>query len=316
MLSTTIGNLQVSTLCLGTMYFGSTVPESTAVGMLDAYVAAGGMFLDTANKYASWIPGCTGGESERLLGRWMRERGNRHHVVIATKLGLGMPGVEAGLRAHQIESQCEASLQRLGIETIDLLYAHADDRSTPLEETLTAFDRLHRSGKIRAVGASNYAAWRLTQACTAADAAGVQRFACLQVRHSLLRADPWLPQEFPVQVPATPELLDCARTHGLRLLAYSPLLGGSYGRDDRPLPPSYRSRANERRLAALRRFARERGVTPNQAALAWLLAAEPTVIPLITGSRLEQIEENLAATSLVMTGAERDLIDMAAAQEM
>jgi aryl-alcohol dehydrogenase-like predicted oxidoreductase len=312
MRSANLTHLQVSAICLGTMYFGSTVPEATSVGLLDAYAAAGGNFLDTANKYASWIPGCSGGESECMLGRWMRERGNRQDLVIATKLGLAMPGVEVGLRAPQIEAQCEASLRRLGIETIDLLYAHADDRSTPLEETLAAFERLRQVGKIRAIGASNYAAWRLAQACGAADTTGVPRFACVQVRHSLLRADPWLPQEFPVQVPATPELLDCCRAFDLPVLAYSPLLGGAYCRSDRLLPQSYRTHANTRRLEVAHRLARARGITINQVVLAWLRSADRPIIPVIAGSRLEHLTESLAAMNLNLEPAERSLLDDAA----
>jgi aryl-alcohol dehydrogenase-like predicted oxidoreductase len=314
-MSTTIDNLEVSRLCLGTMYFGTTVAEDTATVLLDAYVDAGGTFLDTANKYASWVPGGQGGESEALLGRWLRSRGHRHRLVIATKLGLAMPGVEAGLHAHQIEAQCDASLRRLGIETIDLLYAHADDRQTPLAESLTAFHRLRQAGKIRAIGASNYASWRLTQANSTAEAIGTPRFACLQLRHSLLRADPWIPQAFAAQVPATPELLDCCRSLGVRPLAYSPLLGGAYGRADRPLPPAYRTRANERRLAAVRRYAAENGITANQVALAWLLASNDGLIPVITASRIEQLRENLASLSISMTPAERDVLDAAATAE-
>ena len=296
-------DLSVSPLCLGTMYFGTSVPEATAIGLLDAAVAAGVTFIDTANKYASWLPGGSGGESERLLGRWLRSRGNRDALVLATKIGLAMPGVAAGLNARQIEAQCEACLQRLGTDRIDLLYAHADDRQTPLEETMQAFDRLLQAGKVRAIGASNYSAWRLAQA----QVAGPGRFVCLQVRHSLLRADPWLPQEFPVQVPATPELLDCCRALGVAVLAYSPLLGGAYSREDRPLPLAYRTPANTARLAAARRLAQARGITINQVVLAWLRAQGVT--PVITGSRIEQLTENLAVTGIHLDVAECAAID-------
>jgi aryl-alcohol dehydrogenase-like predicted oxidoreductase len=309
MLTTAIADLSVSRLCLGTMYFGTSVTAEVATGLLDSYVDAGGNFIDTANKYASWLPGAQGGESESLIGRWLRDRRHRNRLVIATKLGLAMPGVEAGLRAHQIEAQCEASLQRLGIDTIDLMYAHADDRNTPLEESLLAFTRLQRAGKIRHFGASNYAAWRLSAASAVSRSLGIPGFVVAQVRHSLLRADPWIPQEFPVQIPATPELLDCCQNLGLRVLAYSPLLGGIYDRNDRPLPPSYRTIANERRLAAIRRIARDRGVTANQLALAWLLSAQNEAIPVITASRTEQLHENLNALTITMTRSEGEALD-------
>ena len=309
MLTTTIADLTVSRLCLGTMYFGTSVSVEIATGLLDAYVDAGGNFIDTANKYASWLPGAQGGESELLIGRWLRDRGYRNRLVIATKLGLAMPGVEAGLRASQIEAQCEASLQRLGIEAIDLMYAHADDRNTPLDESLLALTRLQRAGKIRHFGASNYCAWRLSAASAVSCSLGIPGFVVAQVRHSLLRADPWIPQEFPIQVPATPELLDCCQNFGLRVLAYSPLLGGIYDRNDRLLPPAYRTIANERRLAAVRHLARVRGVTANQLVLAWLLSSRNEVIPVITASRADQLHENLNALSITMTRSEGDALD-------
>ncbi len=150
---------KVSQICLGTMYFGSTITQDTAYAILNEYIQAGGYFFDTANKYASWIDGCAGGESEALIGRWMKERHYRDKVFIATKVGLPMPGVKKGLKASQIIAECEHSLQRLGTDSIDLYYSHADDRDTPLEETLEAFNRLVRDGKARFLGASNYLAW-------------------------------------------------------------------------------------------------------------------------------------------------------------
>ena len=309
MLTTPIADLTVSRLCLGTMYFGTSVATDIATGLLDTYVDAGGNFIDTANKYASWLPGAKGGESELLIGQWLRHRGHRNKLIIATKIGLAMPGVDAGLRAAQIEAQCEASLQRLRIDTIDLMYAHADDRNTPLEETLLAFTRLQRAGKIRHVGASNYSAWRLSAASAVSSSLGFPGFVAAQVRHSLLRADPWIPQDFPVQVPATPEMLDCCQNLGLRVLAYSPLLGGTYDRHDRPLSASYRTIANERRLAAVRRLAIARGVTANQLTLAWLMSSPNETIPVITASRTEQLQENLNALAITMTQSEGEALD-------
>jgi aryl-alcohol dehydrogenase-like predicted oxidoreductase len=161
-----LGNtgVEVSAFCLGTMYLGSREDKATSYRLLDQYVEAGGSFLDTANTYARWMPGCAGGESETLLGAWMRERKNRSRLFVATKVGFAYPGVERGLRAHQIQTECEKSLQRLRTDTIDLCQAHVDDRNTPMEETLEAFDRLVRAGKVRFVGASNFAVWRLEEA--------------------------------------------------------------------------------------------------------------------------------------------------------
>ena len=280
------------------MYFGTKIDESTAFSLLDCYAGAGGEFLDTANKYASWLPGCQGGESELLLGRWMRERGNRQEMVIATKLGLPMPGVEAGLRAAQIEQECEKSLRRLGTDVIDLYYAHADDRKTPLEETLSAMDRLVRSGKVRQLGASNFAAWRLLQSLFTSRTGGWAEYACVQMRHSYLRPNPWMPQEFAVQVPASREMLDLCTDQGLRLLAYSPLLGGAYTRNDRPLPAAYDTPDNHARLCVLSDVARQTGFTPNQIVLAWLMQSHPATIPLTAASTVEQLRENLAAAEV------------------
>jgi aryl-alcohol dehydrogenase-like predicted oxidoreductase len=138
--------VDVSALCLGAMYFGTRNDQATSYRVLDKYVEAGGTFIDTANIYAHWVKGFKGGESETLLGEWMQGRGNRDKLFIASKVGFGYPGVPVGLRANQIEEECNKSLRYLKIDTIDLYYAHVDDRKTPLEETLEAFDKLVKAG--------------------------------------------------------------------------------------------------------------------------------------------------------------------------
>ncbi|HAJ36825.1 MAG TPA: aldo/keto reductase, partial [Chloroflexi bacterium] len=134
--------VDVSMYCLGAMYFGSRNDRTTSYRMLDRYVDAGGSFIDTANIYAWWVEGCRGGESETLLGEWLRERGNRDRLFIASKVGFQYDDVTRGLSAAQIEAECDKSLRRMGIDTIDLYYAHVDDRNTPMHETMEAFDRL------------------------------------------------------------------------------------------------------------------------------------------------------------------------------
>jgi aryl-alcohol dehydrogenase-like predicted oxidoreductase len=156
--------VKVSALCLGAMYFGTKQDEETSFRLLDAYLDAGGSFIDTANIYAWWIDGCRGGESESLLGRWMQARKNRNKLFLATKVGFGYDDVPVGLTAKLIQRECEKSLKRLGTERIELYYAHVDDPKTPLEESLEAFDRLVEQGKVRFIGASNYSAWRLEEA--------------------------------------------------------------------------------------------------------------------------------------------------------
>src|SRR5580658_2409715 len=159
-----IGNTDVDVfpLCLGGNVFGWTADDRQSFAVLDAYAAAGGNFIDTADVYSAWVPGHSGGESETIVGRWMAARGNRRRMVIATKVGL-KPGLE-GLSAKTIRAAAEASLRRLQTDRIDLYYAHRDDEATPLEETLGAFDALVREGKVRHIAASNYTAARLAAA--------------------------------------------------------------------------------------------------------------------------------------------------------
>lgn len=288
----------VSALCLGVLNFGSRDDERTSYALLDQYIDAGGSFLDSANIYSHWVEGCKGGESDALLGRWMRERGNRGDLFIASKVGFEYPGVQRGLRAAQIEAECEKSLRRLGVETIDLYYAHVDDRATPLEETMSAFDRLVRAGKVRYIGASNYLAWRLEQAHWVSKTNDLTTFCCLQQRFTYLRPNP--NARFGSQQVAGDAVRDYvrARRHDFTLLAYSALLGGTYTREDRPLPEEYRSADSEVRLRALREVAGETGATPNQIVLAWMLHSDPPVLPLIAVSTSEQLVENLAVLDI------------------
>lgn len=288
----------VSALCLGVLNFGSRDDARTSYALLDQYIDAGGSFLDSANIYSHWVEGCKGGESDALLGRWMRERGNRGDLFIASKVGFEYPGVQRGLRAAQIEAECEKSLRRLGVETIDLYYAHVDDRATPLEETMSAFDRLVRAGKVRYIGASNYLAWRLEQAHWVSKTNDLTTFCCLQQRFTYLRPNP--NARFGSQQVAGDAVRDYvrARRHDFTLLAYSALLGGTYTREDRPLPEEYRSADSEVRLRALREVAGETGATPNQIVLAWMLHSDPPVLPLIAVSTSEQLVENLAVLDI------------------
>ena len=234
-----LGNsgIEVSQLCLGAMYFGSRTAQDRSWQLLDQYVEAGGSFIDTANIYARWVPGFVGGESETLLGKWMRERKNRHQLFIASKVGFEYPGVERGLPAWRIEEECNKSLKRMGIETIDLYYAHVDDRQTPQEETLEAFDQLVRDGKVKVIGASNFLAWRLEEARWISHSHDWVEYCCIQQRYTYIR--PRAGTTFDPQIAANDDLLDYCRTRGMTMLAYSPLLGGAYCREDREFQPQY-----------------------------------------------------------------------------
>ena len=301
--------VQVSAFCLGAMYFGSSTDRETSVRLLDLYVEAGGAFVDTANAYARWVPGCQGGESEALLAKWMRDRGNRSGLFIASKVGFPAPvdGLDRGLRAWQIERACEASLKRLGIEALDLYYAHNDDRDAPLEERLEALDRLSRAGKVRFIGASNTRAWRLEQALRMAGAGGLAQYCCVQQRHTYLRHRPGM--DIATHPHVNEDLLDFCANRDISLLAYSPLLGGAYTRADRPLPERYTGPDNEARLRALKAVAAEAGATPNQVVLAWMAQSTPPVIPLVAASSEEQMRENLGALNVVLTAEQMQRLD-------
>ncbi|KAB8144908.1 aldo/keto reductase [Chloroflexia bacterium SDU3-3] len=298
--------VEASELSLGCMYFGTRTPERTSFDLLDQFVGAGGDLLDTANNYAFWAEGGQGGESELLLGRWMRQRGARQRVVLATKVG-ALPtvpggGLESrqGLAAKTIIAEVEQSLSRLQTDYIDLYYAHIDDRDTPLEETLEAFDRLVRAGKVRAVGCSNLRAWRLAEARALCQRHGWAAYCCVQQRHTYLRPSP--SADFGLQVSADADLLDYCRAHpDMRIMAYSPLLGGAYTRADRPLPPEYATADSQARLRALAQVAQELGASPGQVVLAWLLRSSPAATPVIAASDAQQLRENLAAASLALS---------------
>ncbi len=193
------------------------------------------------------MPGYVGGESETLLGRWMREHNARSQLFVASKVGFEMPGVERGLRARQIEEECEKSLKRLGVDTIDLYYAHRDDRSTSMEETLEAFDKLLKAGKVRFIGASNFSFWRLEEARWVSQTQGWAEYCCIQQRYSYVRPKPGV--DFDPQVAANEDLLDYCKTRDITLLAYSPLLRGAYTRPDRLFPEQYVGPDTEARVA-------------------------------------------------------------------
>jgi aryl-alcohol dehydrogenase-like predicted oxidoreductase len=304
----------VSALCLGTMHFGSLIDWKSSCRLLDLYVEAGGGFIDTANNYAVWAPGYQGGESEALLGQWMQERKNRSRIFLASKVGFHHGSAERGLRARQILGECDKSLQRLRTDTIDLYYAHLDDRQTPLPETLEAFDRLVQAGKVRWLGASNTLAWRLEEArCTSARH-GWPEYCCIQQRYSYLQPRPGA--DFGHQTAATEELLDYCQERGLRLLAYSPLLNGAYTRRDRPLMAQYQGPHTSAALRVLQAVAAEVGATLNQVVLAWMLHSEPQVIPVMGASTEEQLRENLGALDVRLDAGQMARLDSRAMGEI
>jgi aryl-alcohol dehydrogenase-like predicted oxidoreductase len=309
--------LEVSELCLGTMQFGWTTDEQNAFAVMDAFVEAGGNFIDTADVYSNWAAGNPGGVSEQIIGRWMRARGNRDRIVLATKARGRMwdgPDGEGLSRAHLIRA-CEDSLRRLNTDRIDLYQAHWFDAGAPVEETLGALDDLVRAGKVRAIGCSNHPAWRLCRALWASNRLGLARYESLQPHYNLAyRA------EF------ERELKPLCEEEGLGVLPYSPLasgfLTGKYRRDR--VPGSARAgRIRERYcndrgfalLDALDGVAAARGLTPAQTALAWLLTQPVVTAPIIGANTVEQLAESLGAVGVRLAPEEMTELDQASAWE-
>ncbi|HEY1179686.1 MAG TPA: aldo/keto reductase [Phytomonospora sp.] len=313
----------VSVLSLGAMTFGTTVDEAASFAILDRFAEAGGTFVDTADNYAYWVHGTQGGESEALLGRWRRSRGVGEEIVIATKLG-GRPPVPTtgiskdieGLSAAVIRESAERSRERLGVERIDLLYAHGmDPAGVPQEESVEAFAGLVADGTAGLLGASNHWAWRLDRARGIAAATGVPGFEVLQYHRTYLQPRSDIPTlRSPDGSPGLvgPDLLSYLREEpGLALVAYSPLIGGAYTRDDKPIPAIYDHPGGRARLAALREVAAETGATAGQVALAWLIGAEIPSIPIVGASTVAQLDESLEAADLELTAEQRARLDTA-----
>lgn len=302
---------RVSTLCLGAMPFGTTVDEETSFAVLDRFVEAGGTTIDTANCYSFWVPGGTGGESETVVGRWLKDRGGRDGLTIASKVGSG-PGPDGdaeGLAPDVVRTQLEGSLRRLGTDHLDLYYSHREDRVTPDEETLAAFHEAVVAGTVRSLGASNHAAWRLAETRALAEQRGWTPYTAVQQRWSYVRPRPGTTLPEGGHVHASDDLLDYVTTHGLTMFAYTTLLWGAYSRPADPLPEHYDHPGTDRRLQALAKASAELGATPVQVVLAWLIGGRPGIVPVIGVSSVAQLDECLAATELHLPAEIRQLLD-------
>lgn len=295
--------LKVSTLCLGTMQWGWTADEPTSFAIMDAFVEAGGNFLDTADVYSSWAPNNPGGVSEEVIGRWFKERGNRQQIVVATKARARMwPGPNGeGLSRGHLMRACEDSLRRLQTDYIDLYQAHSFDGETPIEETLAALDTLVQQGKVRYVGCSNYPAWRLVQALWASDHHHTVRYDSLQPHYNLAHR-----KEF------EHELKDVVTQYSIGVIPYSPLAGGfltgKYTEGDQTtsarasgIQQRYFNAAGWRVIDAVRQVATETASTPTAVALAWLLAQPFMTSPIIGANSIAQLQDSLAAVELKLT---------------
>ena len=315
---------EVSVLALGTMHFGTATDEATSFAILDRYAEAGGTFIDTSGNYAFWT-GTQGGESEELLGRWRASRGAGEEIVIATKVGARplAPGTSftdnaEGLSARVIRESAERSRDRLGMDQLDLLYAHIEDPAVPLSETVEAFAALVAEGTVGLLGVSNHWAWRVERARNLAAAAGLPGCEVLQYQHSYLRPRTDLPGLLSpdgMQGVLGGDLLSYLRAEPqLTMVAYSPLLKGGYVRPDKLDAAEfveYGHPGTPARLAALWEVAADAGATVNQVVLAWLIGGEVPMIPLVGASSVAQLDESLAAADLELTAEQRARLDAA-----
>jgi aryl-alcohol dehydrogenase-like predicted oxidoreductase len=294
-------DIDVSGLCLGGNVFGWTADREASFAVLDAYAAAGGNFIDTADVYMAGAPGNSGGESETIIGEWMAARGNRDVIVIATKVGK-LAGLD-NLRADTIRRAADDSLRRLGVDHIDLYYSHGDDPDTPLAEMLGAFGELIEAGKVRAIAASNYSGARLAEALETAERDGLPRFVALQPHYNLMERD----YEADQRAVCEREDLACfpfyALARGFLTGKYRP--GGEEIDSPRAAAAkAYLDDRGERMLAALDEIAAAHEVEPAAVAVAWL-RQQPTVLaPIASARNTDQLKPLLASTSLNLSDAE------------
>ncbi len=310
-----LGNsvLVVSPLAFGGNVFGWTVDEPTAFTLLDSFVAAGGNFIDTADSYSRWVTGNEGGESESIIGRWLKRSGKRNAVIIATKVGSEMGPHRKGLSKTYIRYAVEDSLQRLQTDYIDLYQSHRDDPATPLEETLEAYAELIKEGKVRAIGASNYSAERLSQALEMSKKQGLPSYQSLQPLYNLYdRAE------------YEQSLEPLCREKDLGVITYyslaSGFLTGKY-RSEGDLKKSirgqgvkiYMNKRGFRILKALNGVAEQYHSTPASVSLAWLLSRPSITAPIASATNLGQLKELINGTELTLDPSAIDLLNTASA---
>lgn len=304
-------------IALGTMYFGTRQDRDESFAILDRFAELGGRWLDTADNYSFWISDTGhGGASELMLGQWFAANpGVREQMWVSTKLGAEpltagqWPESMEGLSPQAIAAALEGSLDRLGTDHVELLWAHVEDRAVPLADQVAALGATVADGRVRQLGASNHAIWRLERARATASATGVAPYSAIQLRHTYLQPVPFAPLPDGGHVVASPDALDYARTEGLPFWAYNTLLTGSYARPDRPLPEPYMHTDTDRRLAALDRVAVSAGATRNQVVLAWLLGGSPAVTPIVGVSSVAQLDEVMAARDLHLDAEALDVLN-------
>lgn len=312
-----LGNsgLEIAPLVFGGNVFGWTVDEATSFRLLDGFVEAGYNLIDTADLYSMWAPGNKGGESETIIGRWMKERGNRDQVLIATKLGFEMGPDMKGLSRQYMFRAVEDSLRRLQTDYIDLYQAHKDDTETPLAETLSAFAELMEQGKIRAVGASNYSADRLAEALQISKAQRLPRYESLQPLYNLSDREPFEKELQPL----------CVKEN-IGVIPYYALASGFLTGKYRSEADSSKSKRGEgtlkyltergqRILKALDQIASEKNARPAQVAIAWLLTRLSITAPIASATSLEQLDDLIKGTTLQLDPDSIERLNQASAWE-
>ena len=307
--------LKIAPLMLGGSVFDWTADEATSFSILDAFIDAGFDAIDTADVYSRWVPGHAGGESETVIGKWLKARGGRSEVIIATKLGMDMGGGVRGLSRTHMMKAVEGSLRRLQTDYIDLYQSHSDDAETPLEESLEAFARLVEQGKVRVVGASNHGWQRLAEALAVSRTQGLPRYESLQPRYNL--AD---------RASFEGGLQNLCLEEGVGVIAFAGLASGF-------LTGKYRCQADlskSPRGGRVERFLDERGfrilgaldavaaahdATPAQVSLAWLMAQPAITAPIASATSLPQLRDIIGATRLTLTADEISTLTDASVME-
>ena len=306
-----LGNsgIHIAPFAFGGNVFGWTIDEATSFSLLDAFVGAGFNLIDTADSYSAWIEGNSGGESETIIGKWLRISGRRNDVVIATKVAKWdrFPG----LAPDNIRAAAEGSLQRLGVEAIDVYFSHEDDPNVPIADTLGAYSRLIEEGKVRAIGASNFSAARLAESLDISEREGLPRYEVLQPEYNLMERSGY-----------EAELEPLVRERNLGVISYSALasgfLTGKY-RDEADLGNSprgygvrkYLDKRGKAVLSALDEVAARHLVKPAQVALAWLMARPGISAPIASATGLDQLDELIGAVKLTLSIQDMALLDRA-----
>jgi aryl-alcohol dehydrogenase-like predicted oxidoreductase len=306
--------LTVPPLCFGCNVFGWTVDEAASFRLLDKVLDSGLTFLDTADVYSRWAPGHSGGESETIIGKWMKARGNRNSIILATKVGMDMGDGKVGLKPDYIARAVEDSLRRLQTDHIDLYQSHKDDEATPQEETLAAYDRLIKAGKVRVIGASNFSAERLQSALTLSETHGLPRYESLQPEYSLAERASY-----------EGALQKVCEQNQIGVITFFSLAAGfltgkyrseaDYGKSPRGSRgiPKYMNPRGQRILAGLDEVAEETDAELASVALAWLLAKPSITAPIASATKPEHVDTLLAAATLSLSPDQVARLDDASA---